>query len=73
MGKAAVKREMEAVAAHPSILAWLLVDEGDMRGWSPVRAKLMRDFVKSLYPSRPSGMVVRDCGSVNRNRPVEGS
>jgi hypothetical protein len=63
MEKDLVERQMRTYAAHPSVLAWLLVDEGDMKGWSPVKARMMRDHLRAVDPFRPAGMVVRDCAS----------
>ncbi len=66
MHKDIIEKQIRTFGHHRSIIAWLLVDEGDMKGWSPVKAKIMRDFIKRLDPSRLVGMVVRDCsGYVN--------
>jgi hypothetical protein len=56
-----IHEQLSASSHHPSVLTWLLVDEGDMKGWSPVKARALRDFMRRIDPSRPVGMVVRDC------------
>ncbi|MEE8568324.1 MAG: hypothetical protein V3S81_06915, partial [Anaerolineales bacterium] len=63
MNKVRVEQEIREFAHHPSVLSWLLVDEGDQRGWSPVKAKAMGDFIRAIDPSRVVGMVLRDCAS----------
>ena len=63
MNKVRVEQEIRAFAHHPSVLSWLLVDEGDMKGWSPVKAKTMGDFIRAIDPSRVVGMALRDCAN----------
>jgi hypothetical protein len=58
-----VEQQIRDYGHHPSVLTWLLVDEGDMKGWSPVKARYMADSMRAVDPSRPIGMVVRDCAS----------
>lgn len=60
MNKVRVEQEIREFAHHPSVLSWLLVDEGDMKGWSPVKARTMGDFIRAIDPSRVVGMVLRD-------------
>ncbi len=58
--KTAVEAQMRSFTRHPSVIGWLLKDEGDMSGWSPVKARVMYDWMRAIDPARPVAMVVRD-------------
>ena len=47
-------------ASARSILAWTLVDEGDMKGWSPIQAKKAAAAILEIDGNHLIGMALRD-------------
>jgi hypothetical protein len=56
----AIKRYICRFGSSGSIIAWNLVDEGDMKGWSPVQAMRAANAIRAVDPKRMVGMALRN-------------